>query len=142
MLLCSSLCQSYDNSNLYSNICLFLSQGAAFIIASYLATSILLILSSCLFLSPIFTGYQILWVMWIICPILALSFLFNPHEADTMTTMTGKNNEHLKDFKPISSYDSFCRSVSVLLCLLVHCIISMDNMISLLFSDLMEMLTG
>ena len=42
--------------------------------------------------------------MWIICPMLALSFLFNPHEADTMTTMTGKNNEHLKDFKRFVIY--------------------------------------
>ncbi|CAG8604208.1 7716_t:CDS:10 [Paraglomus brasilianum] len=78
--------------------------GAAFLIGSYLATSILLILSSCLFLPPIFTGYQILWIMWIICPMLAFSFLFNPHEADTMTTMTGKNNEHLKDFKRFVIY--------------------------------------
>ncbi len=55
----------------------------------YLSISLLLLFSYILFLPPALTGYQILWVTWIIAPILAFSFLFNPHEADTMTTMTG-----------------------------------------------------
>ncbi|RIA86124.1 hypothetical protein C1645_829742 [Glomus cerebriforme] len=81
-----------------------LKMGFAFILGCYLSISLLLLLSYILFLPPALTGYQILWITWIISPILAFSFLFNPHEADTMTTMTVKNMEHLKDFKRFMVY--------------------------------------
>ncbi|CAG8547848.1 12207_t:CDS:10, partial [Dentiscutata heterogama] len=65
-----------------------LRMGVSFLCGTYLSISLLFLFSYCLILPPIFTGYQILWVACIISPMLALSFLFSPHVADTMTTMT------------------------------------------------------
>ncbi|GBB83760.1 hypothetical protein RclHR1_10430003 [Rhizophagus clarus] len=96
-----------------------LRMGFAFIIGCYLSISLLLLLSYILFLPPALTGYQILWVTWIISPILAFSFLFNPHETDTMTTMTVKNKEHLKDFKRFIVYWLLRFILPILMCLLV-----------------------
>ncbi|CAG8560568.1 4100_t:CDS:10 [Acaulospora morrowiae] len=73
-----------------------LRMGVAFLIGVYLSMSLIILLSCCLFLPPAFTGYQILWVTCVISPMLALSFLANPHLPDTMTTMTVKNKEHLQ----------------------------------------------
>ncbi|CAG8502932.1 3042_t:CDS:10 [Ambispora gerdemannii] len=75
--------------------CLIMS--SAFMIGGYLSITTLLLLSYIFLLPPIFTGYQILWVLWVILPLLAFSFFFNPHEADTMTTMPVKNADHFRD---------------------------------------------
>ncbi|KAG0366803.1 hypothetical protein BGZ54_004857 [Gamsiella multidivaricata] len=62
-------------------------QGVIFMIASFMSISLLLLVSYCFLLPPAMTGYQILWLMWIIVPLLILSFFFSPHEPDTMTMM-------------------------------------------------------
>ncbi|KAG9296240.1 hypothetical protein G9A89_014832 [Geosiphon pyriformis] len=94
--------------------------SAAFIIGSYLSVSSLLILSYCLCLPPIFTGYQTMWILWVISPLLAFSFFFNPHEADIMTTMPGKNIDHLKDLPRFLGYFVLRFSLPVLMCLTVY----------------------
>ncbi|PKK76448.1 calcium ATPase [Rhizophagus irregularis] len=106
-----------------------LKMGVAFILGCYLSISLLLLFSYILFLPPAFTGYQILWVTWIISPILAFSFLFNPHEPDTMTTMTVKNIEHLKDFKRFVLYWFLRFILPILTCLLVFlgCLYYLDD---------------
>ncbi|CEP15135.1 hypothetical protein [Parasitella parasitica] len=72
--------------------------GFAFYVAGCMSMSLMLLLSFCLLLPPIFAGYQILWVLWIILPILSMSMLFTPHEDGIMLLMPGKNIEHLTDF--------------------------------------------
>ncbi|KAI8645616.1 hypothetical protein BD408DRAFT_360915 [Parasitella parasitica] len=72
--------------------------GFAFYVAGCMSMSFMLLLSFCLLLPPIFAGYQILWVLWIILPILSMSMLFTPHEDGIMLLMPGKNIEHLTDF--------------------------------------------
>ncbi|KAG0298939.1 hypothetical protein BGZ98_010429 [Dissophora globulifera] len=62
-------------------------QGIVFMIASFMSISLLLLVSYCFLTPPAMTGYQILWLMWIIVPLLILSFFFSPHEPDTMTMM-------------------------------------------------------
>ncbi|ORX90788.1 calcium ATPase [Basidiobolus meristosporus CBS 931.73] len=95
-------------------------QGLAFAASAHLAISLSLLLSYC-FLQPLlFTGYQILWVLWIICPILAISLLFSPHEANTMTLMTGKNIEHLKDYWRYFFYAISRFLLTVILTVLVY----------------------
>ncbi|GAA5795183.1 hypothetical protein HPULCUR_000537 [Helicostylum pulchrum] len=72
--------------------------GFSFYTAGCMSMSLMLLLSFCLLLPPIFTGYQILWMLWIILPILSMSMLFTPHEDGIMLLMPGKNIEHLTDF--------------------------------------------
>ncbi|KAG0027796.1 hypothetical protein BGZ81_005289 [Podila clonocystis] len=62
-------------------------QGAVFMIASLMSISLLMLVSYCFLLPEAMTGYHILWLMWIIIPLLILSFFFSPHEPDTMTMM-------------------------------------------------------
>lgn len=72
--------------------------GFSFYTAGCMSMSLMMLLSFCLLLPPIFTGYQILWVLWVILPILSMSMLFTPHEDGIMLLMPGKNIEHLTDF--------------------------------------------
>ncbi|KAF9156424.1 hypothetical protein BG015_005393 [Linnemannia schmuckeri] len=72
-------------------------QGVVFMIASFMSVSLLLLISYCFLLPPAMTGYQILWVMWVIVPLLILSYFFSPHEPDTMTMMPSKNMSPLRD---------------------------------------------
>ncbi|KAF9123590.1 hypothetical protein BGX30_001345 [Mortierella sp. GBA39] len=72
-------------------------QGVAFMIASFMSVSLLLLISYCFLLPPAMTGYQILWIMWVIVPLLILSYFFSPHEPDTMTMMPSKNMSPLRD---------------------------------------------
>ncbi|KAF9974039.1 hypothetical protein BGZ73_002685 [Actinomortierella ambigua] len=71
-------------------------QGSAFMMASFLSVSLLLVVGYCFLLPPAMTGYHILWLVWVIVPLLALSFFFTPHEPDTMTTMPSKNTAPLR----------------------------------------------
>ncbi|KAG0271926.1 hypothetical protein BGZ95_000209 [Linnemannia exigua] len=72
-------------------------QGVVFMIASLMSVSLLLLISYCFLLPPAMTGYQILWLMWVIVPLLILSYFFSPHEPDTMTMMPSKNMSPLRD---------------------------------------------
>ncbi|KAF9179828.1 hypothetical protein BGZ50_006662 [Haplosporangium sp. Z 11] len=74
-------------------------QGIVFMIASLMSISLLLLVTYCFLLPPVLAGYHILWVMWVIVPILTLSFFFSPHEPDTMTMMPSKNMSPLRDLK-------------------------------------------
>ncbi|CAM0141394.1 unnamed protein product [Umbelopsis sp. WA50703] len=59
----------------------------AFIFAVCMAMTLVQLVSFCMLLPPILCGYQMLWVMWIILPILAISMLFSPHEDNIMLMM-------------------------------------------------------
>jgi hypothetical protein len=62
-------------------------QAMFFIVGCHLAMSAMYFLSICLLLPPILQGYQMMWVLWIILPIVALSLLFVPHDPEIMTAM-------------------------------------------------------
>lgn len=51
---------------------------------------LMLLLSFCLLLPPILTGYQVIWIMWVVLPILSISMLFTPHDDGIMLLMPGK----------------------------------------------------
>ncbi|KAF9429528.1 hypothetical protein BGZ94_010368, partial [Podila epigama] len=72
-------------------------QGAVFMIASQMSISLLMLVAYCFLLPQAMTGYQILWLTWVIIPLLILSFFFSPHEPDTMTMMPSKNMSPLRD---------------------------------------------
>lgn len=66
-------------------------KGLLFYLAAQASLSFLMLLSYCMLLPPILTGYQLMWVLWVVMPPLALSFLFSPHDPQVMTTMPGKS---------------------------------------------------
>ncbi|KAI9143013.1 hypothetical protein BKA69DRAFT_1173903 [Paraphysoderma sedebokerense] len=94
-------------------------QGVAFLIGSHLSLSFLILLSYCLFLPPLFSGYHIIWCSWLILPTLAISFMFNPHESDTMKLFTEKNIDHLKDFRRFMRYFMYRFSIAIAVSLIV-----------------------
>ncbi|KAJ9048773.1 hypothetical protein DSO57_1031404 [Entomophthora muscae] len=79
-------------------------QGGSFLLAVGMAISLLVLLNSALTLPPVLAGHHILWLQWIIGPIITLPFLFTPHEPNTMTTMVGKNKRHLLGFPRLFGY--------------------------------------
>ncbi|KAI8842809.1 hypothetical protein BJ741DRAFT_528519, partial [Chytriomyces cf. hyalinus JEL632] len=72
-------------------------QGFSFHFGCQMALSCLTLLSYLFLLPPIFTGYQMIWLLWIILPIQSAAFLFTPHDPDAMKLMPVKNSDHMKD---------------------------------------------
>ncbi|KAI9298920.1 hypothetical protein K502DRAFT_298739 [Neoconidiobolus thromboides FSU 785] len=79
-------------------------QGGSFLLAVGMASSLLIIVNSILIQPPILSGYHILWLLWIVGPIITMPFLFTPHEPNTMTSMVGKNKEHIPGFMRFFMY--------------------------------------
>lgn len=77
-------------------------------IASLMSISLLMLVSYCFLLPEAMTGYHILWLMWIIIPLLILSFFFSPHEPDTMTMMPST----FFNFAPLEFHFATLRSVT------------------------------
>ncbi|CAO3568429.1 unnamed protein product [Mortierella alpina] len=94
-------------------------QGIVFMIASFMSISLLLLVTYCFLLPPAMTGYHILWLMWVIIPLLILSFFFSPHEPDTMTMMPSKNISPLKDFPRFIFYFLARFTLPVAMCVFV-----------------------
>ncbi|KAJ3129352.1 hypothetical protein HK100_008688 [Physocladia obscura] len=72
-------------------------QGFSFHFGCQMSLSGVILLSYLFLLPPILTGYQILWLLWVIIPIQSGAFLFTPYDPEAMTVMPVKNNDHLKD---------------------------------------------
>lgn len=89
-----------------------------FYMGACLTITLMQVVSFCLVLPPILTGYQILWLLWIILPIVTLSMLFTPHDDNIMLLMPGKNIDHLADAKRFFIY-FFLRFILVLVICLV-----------------------
>lgn len=66
------------------------TKGFAFYAAGCMSICLMLLLSFCLLLPPILTGYQVIWIMWVVLPILSISMLFTPHDDGIMLLMPGK----------------------------------------------------
>ncbi|TPX71870.1 hypothetical protein SpCBS45565_g00930 [Spizellomyces sp. 'palustris'] len=97
-------------------------QAVVFYLSSQTCLCLIMILSYCLLFPPIFTGYQLFWLLWIILPPLSLSFMFSPHDPRVMTTMPVKNTHHLKDRWRFVVYFLIRFSVPVVLCVAVFAI--------------------
>ncbi|KAJ3082962.1 hypothetical protein HDU99_001060 [Rhizoclosmatium hyalinum] len=72
-------------------------QGFSFHFGCQMSLSGIMLVSYIFLLPPILTGYQLLWLMWVIFPLQSIGFLFTPHDSAIMTMMPVKNNDHLKD---------------------------------------------
>lgn len=91
-------------------------QGLAFLLAVHIAMSLLMLLNFVLLLPPIFNGYQIIWVLWVIVPIMTISNLWTPHEVDVMNQLPVKNVDHLHDFSRFFKYFLLRVSPVILMC--------------------------
>ncbi|KAJ3045042.1 hypothetical protein HK097_001311 [Rhizophlyctis rosea] len=80
------------------------------------------ILSYCLLLPPIFSGYQVMWVMWVLMPMICLTFMVTPHAEDVMTHMPVKNMDHVRNRWRYVRYGVLRFGVSVLVCCFVFVI--------------------
>ncbi|KAJ3296230.1 hypothetical protein HK104_001843 [Borealophlyctis nickersoniae] len=94
-------------------------QGFFFHLCCQLSLTLIILLSYCLLLPPILSGYQIMWLIWILVPIVSFSFLFTPHSDDAMTVMVVKNNDHLRDRWRFFWYWAARFSVPIILCIAV-----------------------
>ncbi|KAI8899738.1 hypothetical protein BC833DRAFT_584440 [Globomyces pollinis-pini] len=73
-------------------------QVFAFYFGVQLALITTILISYCSpFLPPIFTAYQLMFILWVIAPSIALSLLFTPHHSEIMTHHHAKNKDHGKD---------------------------------------------
>jgi hypothetical protein len=82
-------------------------QGGAFLLACGLGISMLYIVSIALLLPPILYGYHIFWLSWLILSFISATFLWNPHEPNTMTSFVSKNVDHVQDFWRFFRYGIF-----------------------------------
>jgi hypothetical protein len=96
-------------------------QTFAFYIGCQVSLSALVLLSSCTLIPRILEGYQIMFIIWFLSPILACSLLFTPHLPDIMTHMPAKNKDHWKDVPRFVGYYivRFC-SIPVLSCISIY----------------------
>ncbi|CEI97849.1 hypothetical protein RMCBS344292_11974 [Rhizopus microsporus] len=94
--------------------------GFAFYAAGCMSIVLMLLLSFCFLFPPILTGYQILWIMWIILPILSMSMLFTPHDDSIMLLMPGKNIEHLQDFWRFMYYFVLRFILIIAMCIVIY----------------------
>lgn len=72
-------------------------QGFFYYIGNLSCLAGCLLITYALGMPPIFTGYQLIWLTWILLPFISTSFLFTSHDAEVMTFMPVKNTKNLKD---------------------------------------------
>lgn len=82
-------------------------QAFAFYIGIQFGLSILILGSYIALIPNIIAGYQIMFMIWVIAPLIALSMLFTPHLPDIMTHMPAKNVGHGKDVPRFVMYYIF-----------------------------------
>lgn len=82
----------------------FYPKAFSFYLGSQVAMSSLILISYCFLMPPIFTGYQIMFALWIIAPLISFSLLFTPHGSMIMTHMPVKSTDLLKDVKRFGYY--------------------------------------
>jgi len=68
-----------------------MTQSLCFCAAMYLTLALLLLVNFVLDAPPILTGYQLIWLIWLIIPLLSLSLLNTPRELDLMRQLPQKN---------------------------------------------------
>ena len=67
------------------------SQALSFGLAAYLSLFALLLLSLVLDTPPLFTGYQLLWQLVLVVPLLSFALFFSPRSPDIMQRLADKN---------------------------------------------------
>jgi magnesium-transporting ATPase (P-type) len=81
-----------------------LTKAISFYLGFQMGLCCLIISSYCFLMPPIFTGYMIMLMLWVISPILSFSLLFTPHDSGIMTHQPVKSTDLMKDAKRFFVY--------------------------------------
>lgn len=68
-----------------------MTQSLFFGVASYLTLVLVLLINFVVAAPPILQGYHLLWLIWVIIPLLSISLLHTPRELDLMRNLPQKN---------------------------------------------------
>ena len=82
-----------EGRRLSTNFCQVLS----FAVQAYVALFILLLVTYIIDTPPLFAGYQLLWLTFLIIPALSFALFFSPRSADVMTRLADKNIDIASD---------------------------------------------
>ena len=67
------------------------NQALVFALSSFVALFLLLLLTFIVDTPPLFTGYQLLWLIVVIIPLLSFSLFYSPRSPDVMLRLSDKN---------------------------------------------------
>ncbi|KAJ2748652.1 hypothetical protein GGI19_006022, partial [Coemansia pectinata] len=97
-----------------------IQQSAALLVASCLALVLVNLVSALCLLPPALTGFMLLWVLWVVVPLLGTALLFVPHDENIMSTMPLKNQDHVGDMPRFAVYALIRMLPPVVLTILVY----------------------
>ncbi|KAJ2702444.1 hypothetical protein FB645_004263 [Coemansia sp. IMI 203386] len=81
-----------------------LGLGATLLAGAAVAASAVNLVAGLCLLPPAMNGAMLIWVLWVVAPLLAASLLFAPHDEATMSTMPVKNHAHVADMPRFAIY--------------------------------------
>ncbi|KAJ2731927.1 hypothetical protein IW152_004217 [Coemansia sp. BCRC 34962] len=81
-----------------------IQQSGALLVASCLVLVLINLVCSLCLLPPALTGFMLLWVLWVIVPLLGTALLFVPHDENIMSVMPLKNQDHVSDMPRFAAY--------------------------------------
>ncbi|KAI9500663.1 hypothetical protein BX070DRAFT_237251 [Coemansia spiralis] len=79
-------------------------QAAILLLCSCLVLVAINFVTALCLLPPALTGYMLLWILWIVVPLLGITLLFTPHDENIMSTMPLKNHSHVSDISRFAIY--------------------------------------
>ncbi|KAJ2001555.1 hypothetical protein H4R26_004074 [Coemansia thaxteri] len=97
-----------------------IQQSALLLVAACLALAVVNFVSAMCLLPPALNGFMLLWVLWIVVPLLGATMLFVPHDENIMSTMPLKNQNHVSDMPRFSAYMAIRMLPPVVLTVLVY----------------------
>ncbi|KAJ2550765.1 hypothetical protein EV175_003944 [Coemansia sp. RSA 1933] len=81
-----------------------MQQAAIFLACTCLALALTNLVAAMCLLPPPLPGFMVLWLLWVVAPILAVALLFAPHDENIMSTMPLRNHSHVSDLPRFSVY--------------------------------------
>ncbi|KAJ1729182.1 hypothetical protein LPJ61_003651, partial [Coemansia biformis] len=81
-----------------------MQQAAILLALSCLSLAVVNLVAAMCLLPPALTGYMLLWVLWVVAPLLGATLLFVPRDESIMSTMPLKNHSHLSDMPRFTVY--------------------------------------
>jgi len=74
------------------------------LLGSLLTLCVCYIITYLLLNPPLLQAWQIIWLSWVVLPIISASLLSTPHDPETMTLMPSKNQNHVVSKKKYYKY--------------------------------------
>ncbi|KAJ1664073.1 hypothetical protein EV178_004444 [Coemansia sp. RSA 1646] len=95
-------------------------QTAIFLACTCLALAGVNFVAALCLLPPVLPGYMVLWILWVVAPLLGITLLFAPHDENIMSTMPLRNHAHMSDLPRFSVYAAIRMLPPVALTLVVY----------------------